>query len=73
MKWVAALGVVAAVMVVCRIWRRLDEASRFAEWRVDHDRRQWCGGIDGPAWRWPINKVRNESAQWNRQTLKRRA
>lgn len=42
-------------------------------WLVTNDRREWTAGIDAPCWRFPINKARNEAANWNAQRLKKRA
>ena len=43
------------------------------DWLVDAERRAWGEGIDGPNWKWPVNKISDEQGWRQTDRLRRRA
>lgn len=50
-----------------RLVHREDQMSK--TWRIQHA--QTVDQFEGIAWRWPVNKLRNEAASFNRAVLRR--
>lgn len=75
MKWIALL-ILGAGLGVWAYHRRTTASDRHPvsdRWRRQQTRSEWGSGQDGVSWRWPLNKVTNEHAMFNRQRLRSRA
>lgn len=73
MKWLILAVCVVGVVSWCLDRSRLRRTQVSPDWLIDNDRRVWGSGVDQPSMAWPINKLQNESSQFNSYRLRKRA
>jgi hypothetical protein len=67
------LGLSVGIWAVRRV-RGADPRRPVSEhWRRQQTRSEWSQGIDGPCWRFPVNKIKDEHGQFNAARLRKRA
>lgn len=74
MKWVILAGVVIAAGLLARAIHRRQLADRVsADWLYQQERRDEQNTFEGVAWSWPVKKLSNDAAHFNRARLRKSA
>lgn len=71
--WLVALVLPGGLILGRLIYRRCQRDHVSPRWLEETYRRGLYNTYDGVAWKFPINKQRDQAGWWNRHTLRKRA